>query len=94
MSKPLGNHESRCSGVKRKASEIAASRRNWEEAEKRKQQHVANVSLGLSRARRGRFLRRVDAVSCASDDVRRVTVRTVRPDEETVVVVTFCFAGR
>ena len=53
-----------------------------DECEKRKQQHVANVSLGLSRARRGRFLRRVDAVSCASDDVRRVKVRVVRPDSE------------
>lgn len=52
-----------------------------DECEKRKQ-HVANVSLGLSRARRGRFLRRVDAVPAASDDVRRVKVRAVRPDSE------------
>ena len=49
---------------------------------KNAKQHVANVSLGLSRARRGRFLRRVDAVSAASDDVRRVKVRVVRPDSE------------
>ena len=51
-----------------------------DECEKRKR--VANVSLAISRARRGRFLRRVDAVSAASDDVRRVEVRVVRPDSE------------
>ena len=54
---------------------------------------LENGRVGISRARREWFLRRINAVSDASDDVRRVTVRTVRPDEETDVV-TFCFAVR
>ena len=74
-------------------------RRQGQDASAEEQQRcvvgtLENGRVGISRARREWFLRRINAVSDASDDVRRVTVRTVRPDEETVVVVTFCFAGR
>ena len=56
-------------------------RRQGQDASAEEQQRcvgtLENGRVGISRARREWFLRRINAVSDASDDVRRVTVRTV-----------------